>query len=128
MSKNKIEVNKDSMFDKSKENEIIEDISKEQFFDWVHMAGLDEKSLSLALEDKIIEAEKQCKFNIIIRKAKEEMDIPIIDCILYLDGYLNKTKKLLAYLDGDTMNMLKEELAEKHHIKIDRNELYKLLQ
>jgi hypothetical protein len=45
-----------------------------------------------------------------------------------LEDSLNKFKKIIAYLDNDTKEILKKELAKKYRIKIESNNLYKILE
>jgi hypothetical protein len=129
MAKNKIEsLSKDEVFNKSKENEIIDNISKEEFLKWMTDNGFSKSFLKTIFDEKKIGSVEQSSFNQLLRRTKKEMNITILDSVLYLEDSLNKFKKIIAYLDNDTKEILKKELAKKYRIKIESNNLYKILE
>jgi hypothetical protein len=129
MSKNKIEsISRDNFFDKTKENEMINDISRAEFMAWMEENGYDANRLRKLFEEKRISSVEQSKFNYLLKKTKKELKISIVDCVLYLDELMDKIKKIVSCLDEDTKYMLKSELAKKYKINLKNNYLYKFME
>jgi len=128
MSKNKIETNKEEMFDGNEENDIINHISKQNFFIWLDKNGFNAEQIKMFFVEKRISSIEQNRFNVILRKAKKETGISIIEMVLYFENNINKLKKILSVLDEETKHILKYELSSKFKIKIDKNMLYKILE
>ena len=127
MSKNKIESDRDN-FGGNEESDIINNISKQNFLEWMQMNGFTEDQLKHFFQEKRISSIDQNRFNVILRKAKEETGISLIDAVLFLENVNNKQKKILSVLDEETRHILKHELAAKFRIKIERNMLYKIME
>lgn len=108
------------------ENDIMDNICKEEFFEWLNAEGCTIKELKSIFESKRISSNEQMRFNLIIRKANREIHIDIIDIILYFEENFSRFKKIIAILDEETMKMLKDELAKKYNIKLSKSILYKL--
>jgi hypothetical protein len=128
MAKNKIETNKEELFDGNEENDIINNISKQNFMNWLEENGFSEKQLKQFFQEKRISSIEQNRFNIILRKAKKEIGVSISEIVIYLENSVFRLKKILSVLDEDTFHILKHELASKFKIKIDKNMLYKILE
>jgi len=129
MSKNKIvSVSKENNFGRTKENELLNEISKEQFFKWMENHGYTHIRLRKLFEEKRISSVEQSKFNHILKKAKKELKTSLIDCVLYLDELIDKIKKIISCMDEDTKQILKTELAKKYKIKIKTNYLHIFLE
>ena len=127
MAKNKIETNKEEFFDGTEENNIINNISKDNFIFWLNENGFDDVYLKKFFQEKRISSVEQNRFNIVLRKCKKELSVSIIDMILYLESPTNRLKKIISTLDESTRHILKYELAGKYKIKIDKNILSELL-
>jgi hypothetical protein len=128
MAKNKIETNKEDLFDGNEETDIINIISKQNFMNWLEINGFSEKQIKQFFQEKRISSIEQNRFNILLRKAKKETGISIVEIVLYLENSVVKLKKIISILDEDTFHILKHELASKFKIKIDKNMLYKILE
>ena len=114
MAKNKIETNKEEFFDGTEENNIINNISKDNFIFWLNENGFDGVYLKKFFQEKRISSVEQNRFNIVLRKCKKELSVSIIDMILYLESPINRLKKIISTLDESTRHILKHELAGKY--------------
>jgi hypothetical protein len=121
-------VNVNNILEKSYEREIIHDIYRKEFFQWMEENGFDYNTFRRMFECKRISSIEQNKFNIALRKAKESIRIDLIDSVLYLEESFVKIKKILSFLDDDTKSILKNELSKKYKIEIEKSELWKFLE
>jgi len=120
-------VNINQIINRSEEKEIIDDIYRKEFFDWMAANGFDHNTLRRLFESKRISASEQIRFNNALRNVKEDIFVNIYESILYLDESFIKIKKILSFLDDDTKYVLKTELSKKYKIQLDKNELWKIL-
>jgi hypothetical protein len=127
MAKNKIETNKEELYDGSESDTIIDNIDKENFLNWLENTGFGIEQIKRLLQEKKVNSIDQNHFNFIIRKAKVEIGVSICESVLYLENAINPLKKIIGALDEETMHILKHELANKYKIKIDKNMLYEIL-
>jgi hypothetical protein len=125
MSKYRIVFEKNE--EKTNEQEIIDDIQKNEFFDWLNKNGYSIENINDILEGKKISAGEQSRFNITLRKAKKEINISLTESIIFLEEFFTKFKKILIILDGETKFELKKELSINHKIKLDKSSLSQIL-
>lgn len=125
MSKHRIIFEKD-IDEKTNEQELIEEIQKKEFFCWMTKNGYSFNEIQEIFEGKI-SAEEQNRFNLTLKKAKVEMNISLIESIVFFEAAFGKFKKILAVLDSDTKYELKKEFAENYKIKLDKNNLIQIL-
>lgn len=124
MAKNKISFETDENLN---EQELINDISKNEFFKWMNNCGYGFNEIKEILDGKKLSAGEQSRFNSILRKAKVEIKVNLTDSIVFLEESFTKFKKIIAILDGETRFELKKELSENFKIKIDENSLSQIL-
>jgi hypothetical protein len=120
-------VNINQLINRSEENEIIDEINRNEFFKLMSEHGFDHNTLRRLFENKRISANEQINFNNALRMAKQKIFINIYESIIYLDECFIKIKKILSFLDGDTKYILKKELSDKYKIQLNKNELWKIL-
>jgi hypothetical protein len=129
MSKNQI-VTLDNQFiieNKSNENEVISEILRKEFYDWMEINGYNLDKIKNLFDDTKISATEQSQFNILIRKAKQEINISLTEIIMFFEEQFTKFKKILSVFDGETNFELKKELSKKFHIKLDETNLEEIL-
>lgn len=124
MAKNKISFETDENLN---EQELINDISKNEFFKWMSTCGYGFNEIKEILDGKKLSAGEQSRFNSILRKAKVEIKVNLTDSIVFLEESFTKFKKIIAILDGETRFELKKELSENFKIKIDETSLSQIL-
>ena len=127
MSKHKIIFKKDSN-DKTNEQELIDEIQKSEFFNWMEKNGYTFLYIKEILDSKKISAVEQSQFNLTLRKVKKEINISLTEAIVFLEESFAKFKKILLLLDGETKFELKKELSENFKIKLDKNNLSQILE
>jgi len=127
MSKHKIIFKKDSN-DKINEQELIDEIQKSEFFNWMEKNGYTFLYIKEILDSKKISAVEQSQFNLTLRKVKKEINISLTEAIVFLEESFAKFKKILLLLDGETKFELKKELSENFKIKLDKNNLSQILE
>jgi hypothetical protein len=123
MSKHEIKFDSEKADEKLNEQELINEISKNEFFDWMTLNGYNFNKIKNVLDNKKISTTEQYKFNEILRKAKKEVKISLIESIVFLEESFIKFKKIIDVLDNETKFELKKELSEKYHIKMDKSNL-----
>lgn len=129
MAKNEIIV-KDGMFNinnRTNEKELVSDILKREFFDWMEQNGYDLDRLKFIFNGKKLSSSEQSRFNIIIRKSRQEINISLTEIILFFEESFNRFKKILSVFDGETKFELKKELSKKFHIKLEETNLQEIL-
>lgn len=126
MSKHQIVFEKDGE-EKTNEQELLDDIQKNEFFNWMSKNGYSFEDIKEILDGKRISAGEQSRFNIALRRAKEEINISLTESIVFLEESFVKFKKILSILDGETRFALKKELSENYKIKLDRSCLSQIL-
>lgn len=113
--------------EKTNESELVNDILKKEFLNWMEGNGYSFDYLKEIFEGKKMSASEQSKFNETIRKAKTEVNIGLVDIIVLFEENFNKFKKILSILDGETKYELKKELSKKYFIQLDENNLKQIL-
>jgi len=119
---------KERLQDKEHESLIFNDINKKDFFNWMDLCGFNCERICEVFDSKRISGYEQNEFNTALRNAKIELNIDLIDSILYLEEYAIKFRKIISMLDNQTTYMLKKELSEKFRIEIDTNNLSKMFE
>ena len=116
MSEKNIFLNTDSIQLKNEEIEIIENFSKEKFFNDIQRLGVNLENLDKLGADKEV-------FNWVLKCLKEKYNYNIYECVLYLEKDYIPLKKLLTLLDDSVKQIMKEEMAKVFNIKILRTKL-----
>jgi len=124
--KHKIIFEKDSE-DKTNEQELIDEIQKNEFFNWMADNGYTFEQIKEILDGKRVSAGEQSRFNMTLRQAKKEINVSLTESLIFLEEYFVKFKKILNLLDGETRFELKKELSENYKIKIDKSSLSQIL-
>jgi len=127
MPKYNIIVDKSTFSNRVNESELVDNISKKEFFNILKENGYSKDLLADIFEEKRLSASEQFRFNNIIRKIKSDSNIPITESIIYLEESFVKFKKILSVFDSETKTLLKKELSKKFHIKLDENTLKQIL-
>lgn len=127
MSKYEIKFDKEKADEKLNEHELINEILKNEFFNWMSLNGYNFNEIKNILDGKKISANEQYKFNEILRKAKKEVKISLTESIIFLEESFVKFKKILAILDNETKYELKKEFYENHRVKQDKSNLSQIL-
>lgn len=128
MSKNTIELTcYDKIADKANENELIDNIMKREFFEWLDKKGYDFNFLKNVFDGKKASLIEQNRFNIILRNAKQDLNLDICKMVVYFEEDFTKLRKILAILDGETKFIIKKELSVIYKIAIEENNLKQIL-
>lgn len=129
MSKHQIVTleNEYSIHNKSNENEVISEILRKEFFEWLEINGYNNERIKSIFDGIKISASEQSRFNILLRKAKKEKRISLTEMIMFFEESFEKFKKILSIFDSETKFELKKELSEKFHIKLDETNLEEIL-
>jgi len=128
MSKNTIELTcYDKIADKANENELIDNIMKREFFEWLDKKGYDFNFLKNVFDGKKASLIEQNRFNIILRNAKQDLNLDICKMVVYFEEDFTKLRKILAILDGETKFIIKKELSSIYKIAIEENNLKQIL-
>lgn len=114
---------KSAAHNKANERAIVDDLNKKTFFAWMADRGFNEDRLCEIFDSKRISGHEQNQFNIAIRTAKIQMNIDIMDCVLYLEEFAVRFRKLISILDSQTVFLLKKELSDRYRIGLDTNNL-----
>lgn len=125
--KNRISFEKDNEDDKTNEQELIDEIQKSEFFKWMEKNGYAFEDIKEILDGKKVSAVEQSRFNIILRRAKEEINVTITESLVFLEESFVKFKKIITLLDGETRFELKKELSASYKIKLDKSCLSQIL-
>lgn len=126
MSKNNISFEKtDENFN---EQELINEISKNEFFNFMKKNGYGFHEIREILDGTRVSSVEQNQFNNLLKKAKSEIKINLMDSIVFLEETFVKFKKIITILDGETKFELKKELSENFKIKLDKNSLSQILE
>jgi len=112
---------------KTNEQEIIDEIQKNEFFNWMYKNGYTFENIKEILDGKKVSAEEQSRFNMTLRRAKEETNISLTEAIVFIEESFVKFKKILTLLDGETRFELKKELSSNYKIKLDKSSLSQIL-
>jgi hypothetical protein len=120
-------VNQDSINKKTHETDLIDEILKNEFFKMMKDSGFDFNVLKEMFESKRITVNEQFKFNICIRRVKKELNMSFIDCVVFIEEYFAKLKKVIGILDEESMCLLKNELADKYKLNIPKSKLDEFL-
>jgi len=123
--KNKIVFEKND--DKVNEQELINEIQKNEFFNWMSKNGYSFEDIKDILDGKRVSAGEQSRFNMTLRRAKKEINISLTEAIVFLEESFVKFKKILTLLDGETRFELKNELSSNYKIKLDKSSLSQIL-
>lgn len=128
MAKHQIKIFEQSkMLNKTNESDLIDNITKKEFFNWMNNNGYSFDYLKEIFECKKISAYEQSKFNETIKRAKTEINIGFIDIVLLFEENFNKFNKILLMFDGETKYELKKELSKKYFVKLDENNIKQIL-
>jgi hypothetical protein len=129
MSKYKITViDKEKVSGKINENEVVNEILKKEFFNWMSENGYGYSQIKEIFDGKRLSANEQNRFNSVIRQAKTEAKISITESIIFLEETYTKFKKIISVFDNETKFELKKELSSNFHIKLDENNLSQILE
>jgi len=123
--KNKIVFEKND--NKVNEQELINEIQKNEFFNWMSKNGYSFEDIKDILDGKRVSAGEQSRFNMTLRRAKKEINISLTEAIVFLEESFVKFKKILTLLDGETRFELKNELSSNYKIKLDKSSLSQIL-
>ena len=114
--------------EKTNESELVNDILKKEFLNWMEDNGYTFEYLKEIFDGKKMSAFEQSKFNDIIRKAKIDVNISFVDIIILFEESFNKFKKILSIFDEETNYELKKELSKKYYIRLDETNLKQILE
>jgi len=128
MPKHQITFDKEKADEKLNEHELINEILKNEFFNWMSSNGYNFNEIKNILDGKKISANEQYKFNEILRKVKKEVKISLTESIIFLEESFVKFKKILAILDNETKYELKKELSSNYHIILKNSNLREILE
>jgi len=120
--------NTNEMVHREAETEIIKEIQKTTFFNFMESEGFSFDYLETFFENRGICSKEQSKFNIALRKSKSTCKLDIVDGVVFLEEFFTKFRKIISLLDGQTKGCIKKELSNRHGLKIDKNYLYKIIQ
>ena len=107
-------VKPEKVIQRTNENELFDDISRQEYFKWMENQGFSYENLMKLFENK------RNRFNSILKRAKSEINVDIYESILYLEEQFVKMKKILNLLDDELRYLLRTELEEKYKIKTDK--------
>jgi predicted component of type VI protein secretion system len=113
-------VKPEKVIQRTNENELFDDISRQEYFKWMENQGFSYENLMKLFENKRISSIEQNRFNSILKRAKSEINVDIYESILYLEEQFVKMKKILNLLDDELRYLLRTELEEKYKIKTDK--------
>lgn len=129
MSKHQISTyDQGKIVNKTNESELVKGIMESEFFVWMNDNGYDYNSMKELFEARKISATEQSEFNDTLRRAKEEINVNIMDMIICFEENFVKFKKILDIIDSDTKYELKKELSKKHYIKLEETNLNQILE
>jgi len=126
MAKYKIAFEKDDD-EKTNEQELIDEIQKTEFFNWMKKNGYFFENIKEILDGKKVSAGEQSRFNVTLRRAKKEINISLTEATVFLEESFVKFNKILALMDGETRFELKKELSSNYKIKLDKSSLSQIL-
>jgi hypothetical protein len=107
------------------ENEFCEKIDEEDFFELIDIFGID---LSDFLKKKTsLNQENLKKFNQFIFRCKSKLGIDITSSLIFIEKQYTTFNKLFDLLTEDNKEILRREMSEKYHIKIQKNSLKQFL-
>lgn len=113
-------VKPEKVIQRTNENELFDDISRQEYFKWMENQGFSYENLMKLFENKRISSIEQNRFNSILKRAKSEINVDIYESILYLEEQFVKMKKILNLLDDELRYLLRTEMEEKYKIKTDK--------
>lgn len=113
-------VKPEKVIQRTSENELFDDISRQEYFKWMEKQGFSYENLMKLFENKRISSIEQNRFNSILKRAKYEINVDIYESILYLEEQFVKMKKILNLLDDELRYLLRTEMEEKYKIKTDK--------
>lgn len=113
-------VKPEKVIHRTNENELFDDISRQEYFKWMENQGFSYENLMKLFENKRISSIEQNRFNSILKRAKSEINVDIYESILYLEEQFVKMKKVLNLLDDELRYLLRTEMEEKYKIKTDK--------
>jgi len=113
-------VKPEKVIQRTNENELFDDISRQEYFKWMENQGFSYENLMKLFENKRISSIEQNRFNSILKRAKYEINVDIYESILYLEEQFVKMKKILNLLDDELRYLLRTEMEEKYKIKTDK--------
>ena len=113
-------VKPEKVIQRTNENELFDDISRQEYFKWMENQGFSYENLMKLFENKRISSIEQNRFNSILKRAKYEINVDIYESVLYLEEQFVKMKKILNLLDDELRYLLRTELEEKYKIKTDK--------
>jgi hypothetical protein len=91
---------------------------KREFFEWLDKKGYDFNFLKNVFDGKKASLIEQNRFNIILRNAKQDLNLDICKMVVYFEEDFTKLRKILAILDGETKFIIKKELSAIYKIAI----------
>jgi len=112
---------------KGNEQELINDIQKDEFFAWMIKKGYKYNDIKNIFDDKKLSAGEQSRFNETLRNIKKETTISLTEALVFLEETFVKFKRILSILDNETKFELKKELSQKYKIDLDENTLSQIL-
>lgn len=65
--------------------------------------------------------------NFVLRHIKKNFEFDLIDSISYIEEDLTSFKNIFEILDGESIEIIRKELAKKYHKKIEKSKLEQFL-
>jgi len=85
------------------------------------------KTLKNIFPNKSVNLAYKEDFNFILRHLKKNDEFDLIDSITYIEEDLTNMKNIMLILDGESMEIIRKELAKKYHKKIEKSKLEQFL-
>jgi hypothetical protein len=112
------------LINSSSENEYVFQIDRKSFYEDVRKYDFD---LIKFFKLKVVTDSDRERFNILLRKLKENNRINIFESIIFIEQDFSDIKGLAELLDEEIKQVLKEELSKSYHIKLPKNKLLNFL-
>lgn len=114
----------ESIIDRTTESEIFKQLGKRKFFKLVEDCEID--------FDKVVLKKKSCnedfhKFNYVVKKLYQAKKISLVDISIYMYTDLFPIKEVLSCFNEENMWSLRNELGQKHNIKMNKSILHHFL-
>jgi hypothetical protein len=118
----KVDIN--YLVNSSSENEFVYQIDRKSFYENVRKYAFD---LNKFFQQEIVSDLNKEKFNVLLRKLKENERINIFESLIFIEADYLDMRLLTNLLDEEVKQLLKEELSRNHHIPLQRNRLLEFL-
>jgi len=128
MSKHKINlIDPEKIINRTDEDNIVTEMSKTEFFKQLDKRGFSIEVLYDIGSNSRISGIQQNKFNVALIEVIEETGLELVEAIIYLEDIFVKFNKVLSMLDSKTKLLLKQKMAKRYNIEIEKNNLCDLL-